>query len=795
MNVFDWLGQVQRVFRYASSWGSLFTSLGIACVLTGITFDFLYGSLYRRINDTSHTYYGPLYWSLLGALCVLLPLSYAAYRVYTWFILLRPFAPDTLGIAITQFEVWSGSSGQLSGSDRRNVIGEVIPSLFQAVRSRLSEDPQWSDSFSLKVLPPTLHIRNGLEAENLLKRQRATLVVWGWLVLRSDSKLQVELFFVGQDLAIKSPSQDMENISFLDINSRMVHVNSLVAAAFAARQRKDYTKVIRFMDMALPLAANLDKEAVDARKGLMQAVMPTVRKSARLAVASPGPHSADLPTSLTSLGGTLSQLGLLADALTIEQHAVAICRELAAASPEQCRPGLAASLASLGMRLSELGRPADALPVAGEAVGLYRELAAASPERYRPDLAASVASLGMRLSELGRPADALPVAGEAVGLYRELAAASPEQYRPGLAASLASLGMRLSELGRPADALPVIKEAVSIHRELDAAIANINPYGPDLAASLTGLARTLSALTRLADALTAQQDAIALRQELAADNPDRYLPDLAASLADLANTLDLLGRQADAVLPTQQAIARYRDLAGASPDRYRPELAGSLAALGARLTELGCPADALSAAHEAVGIYRELADEDSEKYRLGLGLGLSYLGGTLGQLGRLVGALPVTEEAVGTLRELAAARPDLRPDLALSVFNLGGLLELLGRPADALPSAEEAVGLYRELAAGSPEEYRSGLAMALGNLADCLAALGRPAEADAVRGEIAELDSSLITKSQVPSGLSPHLSRKPFERATVRQEPGRMRLVSGPHRGSDRCRADTSRCR
>jgi hypothetical protein len=45
---------------------------------------------------------------------------------------------------------------------------------------------------------------------------------------------------------------------------------------------------------------------------------------------------------------------------------------------------LARSLSNLGIRLSDLGRPAEALTAEQEAVAMYRELAAASPDRYRP---------------------------------------------------------------------------------------------------------------------------------------------------------------------------------------------------------------------------------------------------------------------------------------------------------------------------------------------------------------------------------------------------------------------------
>lgn len=286
MNLFDLLGQVQRVFQYTRSWGSLFTSLVIAAILTGTTFDFLYGSLYRRINNTSHTHYGLFYWLIFGVLCFLLPLSYALYRVISWALRLRPFKSDTLGIAVAQFEVWSGGAGQLSSTDRLNAMGQVVPTFFAALRSRLSDDPQWSASFSLKFLPPTLHVRNGQAAETLLASQNATLVVWGLLVQRSSGALQIELHLTGNDMQVVFTGP-LDDISALDSSALFIKANSLAGAAFSAKRRQDYAAGIKFLQMALIPAAVLDKRADDAKEGLTNALVPTLQKLERLAAGLP----------------------------------------------------------------------------------------------------------------------------------------------------------------------------------------------------------------------------------------------------------------------------------------------------------------------------------------------------------------------------------------------------------------------------------------------------------------------------------------------------------------------------
>ena len=334
---------------------------------------------------------------------------------------------------------------------------------------------------------------------------------------------------------------------------------------------------------------------------------------------------------LSWLGTTLAQIGQPARALSAEQEATAIRRELAAASPGHYRPDLASSLSNLGVTFSELGRAAEALPVTQEAVAIRRELAAASPGRYRPDLARSLTNLGNRFSELGRAAEALPAEQQAVAMYQELDAARPDRYRPDLASSLNNLGVTFSELGRPAEALTVTQEAAAIRREL--AAANPDRYRPDLARSLTNLGNRFSELGRPIEALTVTQEAVAIRRELAAASPGRYRSDLAAALTNLGIRFSALGRAAEALPVTEEAVAMYRELAAANPDRYCPDLARSLTNLGNRFSERGGPAEALTVTQEAVAIRRELAAANPGRYRPDLALSLTILGNRFSELG------------------------------------------------------------------------------------------------------------------------------------------------------------------
>ncbi|MEU1393632.1 MULTISPECIES: tetratricopeptide repeat protein [unclassified Nonomuraea] len=140
--------------------------------------------------------------------------------------------------------------------------------------------------------------------------------------------------------------------------------------------------------------------------------------------------------------------------LVLAEAYALLARRILDSTPANAQAGERARwLSILGVHVSEVGRPAEALSAEQEAVAIRRNLAAAYPDRYRPDLATSLTNLGMTFAELGRPAEALLASEEAVVIYRELAAAYPDRYRPDLATFLSNLGNRFSELGRPAEGL------------------------------------------------------------------------------------------------------------------------------------------------------------------------------------------------------------------------------------------------------------------------------------------------------------------------------------------------------
>ncbi|HXL92837.1 MAG TPA: tetratricopeptide repeat protein [Streptosporangiaceae bacterium] len=540
-------------------------------------------------------------------------------------------------------------------------------------------------------------------------------------------------------------SQELAQACLTRLDARQ----ALRAVTLLARASSDYPEAEELLSQALPDVADLIA-GMDAPTETLTAIFnaipyPTV-VLAPAAVTLSRRITSHLPAGtepavraywLSNLGSRLSELGRPAEALTAQQEAFAINRELAAASPDRYRPDLAFSLANLGVTFYALGRHAEALTAKQEAVAMNRELAASSPDR-NPDLASSLNNLGVTFSELGRPAEALAAEQEAVAIRRELAAASPDRHRPDLASSLTNLGITFSELGRHAEALTAKQEAVAMNREL--AAVSPDRYRPDFARSLTALGHTFSELGRYVEALAAGQEAVAVNRELAAVSPDRYRPGLASALTAVGFWFSELGRPAEALAAEQEAVAIRRELAAASPDRYRLDLASALHNLCVTFSALGRHAEALTTVREAVAIRRELAAASPDRYRSDLALSLTALGVRLSTLGCPAEALPAEQEAVAIRRELAAASPDrYRPDLASSLHNLGITFTELGRLAEALTAEQEAVAIRRELAVASPDRYRLGLASSLNNLSEVLETLGRKAAADAARNEAAKL--------------------------------------------------------
>ncbi|HEU0086487.1 MAG TPA: tetratricopeptide repeat protein, partial [Pseudonocardiaceae bacterium] len=120
------------------------------------------------------------------------------------------------------------------------------------------------------------------------------------------------------------------------------------------------------------------------------------------------------PTPFTHLRAALQELAV--------QHAH---EALDQDDTTEARARLAALLNNFGVSLWALGRYREALTADEEALRLYRDLAHQEPAHHTPDLAYSLNNLGLSLRELGRDREALTAVEEALRLYRDLAHQEP----------------------------------------------------------------------------------------------------------------------------------------------------------------------------------------------------------------------------------------------------------------------------------------------------------------------------------------------------------------------------------
>ena len=292
--------------------------------------------------------------------------------------------------------------------------------------------------------------------------------------------------------------------------------------------------------------------------------------------------------------------------LSLRATAVAALQVLLARLPETeaSQPERARLLNNLGGRLSELGRLEEALNATFEAVRIRRQLAKEHPDAFLPDLAGSLSNLGVDLSELGRLEEALDAASEAVEIHRQLAKDRPGAFLPGLAGSLSKLGAALSKLGRLEEALDAASEAVQIHRQL--AKKHRDAFLPDLAGSLNNLGGFLSRLGRLEEALDAASEAVQIRRQLAKKNPDAFLPDLAGSLGNLGVLLSGLGRYEDTVEVAREALEIFTALAERWPEVFGGKLRVATRNLERALQDVVDQPDAVQALNRALDLLERI---------------------------------------------------------------------------------------------------------------------------------------------------------------------------------------------
>lgn len=283
--------------------------------------------------------------------------------------------------------------------------------------------------------------------------------------------------------------------------------------------------------------------------------------------------SAERRANLAEVYGRISAIkkvrGEFNAALELDQQALAIrltLQEDAPGDPEQKR-AVAQSLTSLGGTFSQLGRWKKTLETRQQALKLYEELVAANPDNAsdRRGLVLARTRLGSIMSHEGLHAEALVQLRTAVVEQKALLDRNPanSSITMGYGSSLAALARGLDQAGFFVEAIAAHQSARSVFESLVAADPADVRARSLLATSRTAIGTLLVKTRRPAEALEHLQAALHMRGELARKDPQNSgaLGEVAESHAALAEAYASLHRTAAAETAFGQAETILRALA------------------------------------------------------------------------------------------------------------------------------------------------------------------------------------------------------------------------------------------
>jgi tetratricopeptide (TPR) repeat protein len=465
----------------------------------------------------------------------------------------------------------------------------------------------------------------------------------------------------------------------------------------------------------------------------------------------------------------------LADwAVELGQRIVAEIRRTAAANSGDDLPPLARELDRLSSRLARQGSFVEAMTANDEACSLYRQLAETNPGAHLAELAACLNNRSERLAEFGRLTEALKVAQEAAEICRRLATLQPHGHMPEYARSLMYLGRRWQTLGNAREALSHTRRAVDIHRQM--AAYRPGDYLPALATSLHNMSGQLAVLGLPDEALSVVREAVGIWQRLADEYPDAHLVDLASSLEYLADCQAALGQRGEAIKSGEVAVGIFERLADERLDAYLSDLARALHRLSIRRVDAGQDMAALTAAILSVSAYRRLAQMQRVPNRPDFASALKNLADLHHKLGLPDGA-PLVAEAVGMLRTLARDQKAHLPQLAACLNNAAVMLHAEGRDLKSVQTAREAVALRRKLAAAQPGLRRVELLRSLTVLSVAEAQNGRHDRAGAALQEASWINHAMERQQGVAPMDTLWLAELGAKLAVIRDTAARTRFV------------------
>jgi tetratricopeptide (TPR) repeat protein len=376
---------------------------------------------------------------------------------------------------------------------------------------------------------------------------------------------------------------------------------------------------------------------------------------------------------------------------------------------------------------------------------LEAQLEGQTDRRSRRAMAQAYNELAELTDRIGSKTDALELYRGELALRRELALEVPPdaEARVDVARCFLALGHLEYQTGHARD-------AVLSYMEADILLADINRPGEparDLRADLATCGRrlgdALAATGFFARALISYEKGRSLCKALIRERPavTEYRSSLAETDLAIGNLLWKTGKPAEAVATFEMARAAFEALAREHPtaSEYRRGLAHCYNAISYPRHAMGKTEEALKSLEAARAILERLVRENPAvtEIRQQLALSESQIGILLSDTGRHVEALVRYERARASLEALYQANPavnEIANDLARAYSQIGQTLGAIGKPDEALASLRKARKLREVLTADDQvlvTEYRSNLAVTLGNIGALEKGTGRFIEATA----------------------------------------------------------------
>ncbi len=489
------------------------------------------------------------------------------------------------------------------------------------------------------------------------------------------------------------------------------------------------------------------------------------------------------------LGDLTNEIGDKQDALASYREALAICRKLVEAEPSSIkyRIDLAQSHHNIGMFLAATGKTAEALSEDEDAAALWRELLRDDPSAsalFRRHLASTLNNIGSLRRITGKPAEALKAHREARTIRQELADADPgnARLRADLAQSLHNLGLVLGNTGKPAEALKDHQDALAIQKALAESNPSVVQYRRELAMSTYSLGSLLRELGKPAEALKAHKDALAIRKGVAEAEPSAIESqnDLATSYHTVGVLLKQSGQRAEALKSYQAALTIQEALAEANPTvtTFRRDVANTYYNIGLLQWAMGQPAEALKSYEAALPIRKELAEANPTQTDLQNDLAAVHnnMANPLWSAGKQAEAKKEFEAAAAILEGLVKAHPEMpefASGLGTTLSNIAAADLEAKRFAEARDRLGPAIALQKKALVAFPDHpaYRSYLADSLERLEQAARGLGdasAAAEARAERTRLRDSDpkavaldarlSAVIQGKQAPKNVAERLA-------------------------------------